>query len=163
RHFPLFLDRKISLIQNSDPRKFIFSLLSRIQSKNLVLLVLIKAQVRMILDRPIGKLTRSPYEPTLFRAFLAHEQHSGSLAPVGPWKFLLMNPSARKISAIRNRQTHGPVGLHNIDAARRDNPKIRISYHRKSTQHRNRKHQRERARVNCKKARTTKDFHSDLL
>src|ERR1700719_5181706 len=81
---PLFLDRVISLIRNGDARKLVFSFLARIQSEDLILLILVQTQVPMIFDGSVRKLVRSPDEAALFGALFAHEQHSGGIPAIRP-------------------------------------------------------------------------------
>src|SRR2546426_6694282 len=73
---PLLFDWVISLICYGDTRELVFSLLTSIQSKDLIVLILIKTQVAVVFYHAIGELARSPNQPALFGAFFTHEQHA---------------------------------------------------------------------------------------
>jgi len=80
----LFLDRVVSLIRNCDARELVFSFLARVQSKDLIFLVLVEAQVPMIFDRSVRELACSSDEATLFGALFTHEEHSRGISAIRP-------------------------------------------------------------------------------
>jgi len=127
---PLLFDWVVSLIRYGDTREFVFSLLTSIQSEDLILLILVKTQMAVVFYRAVRQLARSPNQAALFGAFLTHEQHSRGVPAIGPGRLLLMNPTARKIGAVGDCESHRPIRLDDIYAAGGDNPEMGISHHR---------------------------------
>src|SRR5258708_18960833 len=120
---PLLLDWVVSLIRYGDTREFVFSLLTSIQSEDLILLILVKTQMDMVFYRAVRELARSPNQAALFGAFLTHEQHSRGVPAIRPGRLLLMNPTARKIGAVGDGESHRPIWLDDIDAAGGEDPR----------------------------------------
>src|SRR5258708_12579369 len=97
---PLLLDWVVSLIRYGDTREFVFSLLTSIQSEDLILLILVKTQMAMVFYGAVRELVRSPNQAALFGAFLTHEQHSRGVPAIRPGRLLLMNPTPSKIAPL---------------------------------------------------------------
>jgi hypothetical protein len=133
--------------------------LPSIQSKDLILLALVKTQMAMVFNRTVRKLACSPDQAALFGALLTHEQHSRGLAAIRAGRLLLMNPTAGKIGAVGDGKPHRSVGLDNVDAAGGDDAKLRIPHHGESAQRGHRKHEREHAGVDGEETGTGQSFH----
>src|SRR3981189_1108258 len=112
----LLLDWVVSLIRDGDTREFVFPLLTSIQGKDLILLILIKTQMSMIFYRAVRKLACSPDQATLFSAFLTHERQSRGLPGIRSGRLLFMNPPTRKIGAVGYCKAHRSVRFHDVDA-----------------------------------------------
>lgn len=73
-----------------------------------------------------------------------------------------MVPTARKIGTVGDCESHRSVRLHDVDATGGDDTELGISHHQEATQNGGRKHERERAGVDCKEAGVGQSFHEDL-
>src|SRR5215472_1950258 len=150
---PLLLDWVVSLIRYRDARELVFSLLTSIQSKNLIVLILVKTQMAVVFYRAVREFARSPNQAALFSTFLTHEQHSCGVPAIGPRRLLPTNPTSRKICAVGDGESHRPIRLDDIYAAGGDDPEMGISHHRDAAQNSGRERKREHAGVDCKEAR----------
>src|SRR5258707_2704827 len=160
---PLLLDWVVSLIRYGDTREFVFSLLTSIQSEDLILLILVKTQMAVVFYRAVRELARSPNQAALFGAFLTHEQHSRGVPAIRPGRLLLMNPTARKIGAVGDCESHRPIRLDDIDAAGGEDSAEGNSPHRRAAQNSGRKRDREHARGDCKEAGAGQRLHESPL
>src|SRR5258708_34393010 len=91
---PLLLDWVVSLIRYGDTREFVFSLLTSIQSDDLILLLLVKTQMPMVFYRAVRQVARSPSQASLCCAFLTHEHHSPRVPSTRPSRPLHSYPTA---------------------------------------------------------------------
>src|SRR5260370_42148306 len=101
----------------------------------------------MVFYRAVRELACSPNQAALFGAFLTHEQHSRGVPAIRPGRLLLMNPTARKIGAVGDCESHRPIRLDDIDAAGGGNTAGGSSHHRDAAHKTGRESARERAGV----------------